>query len=204
MRCVFFDHFLFLPDNTHFAIKPGIQRTETEITFTGRIDDSVKGNCVSKSFIQHQRSIKFRLREIFRSLLESLEENTGDTAAAEGGEPVSEIYTGIFKVAFIQLEQVTDSLRGLIPRWTLNRLGEAAEVLRLFYRQDSNYIRYLQHDREQLPVLCATSRRVPKLLQDSLWKQGFPAILTSGTLKAGDSFARTRQVTGLNGAENVQ
>ncbi|WP_050642203.1 MULTISPECIES: ATP-dependent DNA helicase [Clostridia] len=153
---------------------------------------------------EHQKKAADRLREVFRSLLETLEENTRDIAAREDGASVPEIDTGIFKAALIQLEQVTDRLRGFVPRWTLNRLGEAEEVLRLFYRQDSNYIRYLQHDRERLPVLCATSRRVPRLLQEALWKQGFPAILTSGTLKAGDSFARTRQVTGLSGTGNVQ
>lgn len=153
---------------------------------------------------EHQNQAAERLREVFRSLLESLEESTGDTAASVEGASVSEIDTKIYKAALIQLEQVTDRLRGLVPRWTLNRLEEAAEVLRFFYRQVSNYIRYIQRDREQLPVLCATNRRVPKLLQESLWRQGFPAILTSGTLKSGNGFARTRQVTGLSSIENVQ
>lgn len=166
-------------------------------------NEEIREICVSLEK-EHQKKPADRLREVFRSLMESLEENTKDTVAGEDGSTASEIDTGIFKAALIQLEQVMDSIRGLVPRWTFNRLGEAEDVLRLFYRQDNNYIRYLQHDREQRPVLCATSRRVPKLLQESLWKQGFPAILTSGTLKAGNGFVRTRQVTGLSNANNVQ
>lgn len=102
------------------------------------------------------------------------------------------------------MEQITEKLWGSVPRWTLNRLGEAGEVLEIFHRQDGSYILYFQQDKERFPVLCATSRRVPKLLQESLWHQGFPAILTSGTLKAGNGFARTRQVTGLSETKNVQ
>lgn len=120
------------------------------------------------------------------------------------GMSVSEIDTKIFRTALLQLEQITGRLRGCVPRWTLNRLGEVREVLDIFHKQDGSYILYLRWDRERLPVLCATSRRVPKLLQESLWHQGFPAILTSGTLKAGNGFAHTRQVTGLSEAANVQ
>lgn len=169
---------------------------------------------------EHQKKAAGRLREVFGNLLEALEESTGRAADSDsdsdanedinvdgiagGGKPIPEIGTKIFKTALLQLEQIAEKLRGSVPRWTLNRLGEAGEVLEIFHRQDGSYIRYLQQDKERFPVLCATSRRVPKLLQESLWHQGFPAILTSGTLRAGNGFARTRQVTGLSGTKNVQ
>ena len=56
----------------------------------------------------------------------------------------------------------------------------------------------MEQDTERLPVFCATSREVPAYLQKVLWNQGIPAILTSGTLKAGNGFMRTRQMLGLN------
>lgn len=166
-------------------------------------NDEIKEIC-SNLEKEHQKKEAGRVQETFRSLFESLEDSIGNGAAGEEGPSLPEMDVKQFKTAITQLEQIMENLRGTVPRWTLNRLGEAMEVLGLFYKKDPNYILYLQHDREHLPVLCATSRRVPKLLQESLWCQGFPAILTSGTLKAGNGFARTRQVTGLSTTDNVQ
>lgn len=166
-------------------------------------NDEIKEIC-SNLEKEHQKKEAGRVRETFRSLFESVEDNMGNEAAGEEGSSLPGMDVKHFKTAITQLEQIMENLRGTMPRWTLNKLGEAMEVIGLFYKKDPNYILYLQHDREHLPVLCATSRRVPKLLQESLWRQGFPAILTSGTLKAGNGFARTRQVTGLSTADNVQ
>lgn len=165
--------------------------------------DEIKEIC-SNLEKEHQKKEAGRVRETFRSLLESVEDSVGKGAAGEEGSVLPEMDVKHFKTAITQLEQIMENLRGTVPRWTLNKLGEAMEVLGFFYKKDPNYILYLQQDREHFPVLCATSRRVPKLLQESLWCQGFPAILTSGTLKAGNGFARTRQVTGLSTADNVQ
>lgn len=68
------------------------------------------------------------------------------------------------------------------------------------------YVRYLYLDKEQLPILCAASREIPGLLRKMLWdrEEGMSAILTSGTLKAGAGFLRTRQVTGLEERIGVQ
>ena len=50
----------------------------------------------------------------------------------------------------------------------------------------------------------AVSREIPRFLHDSLWDRGFPSILTSGTLKAGNGFVRTRQMTGLEKKSRVR
>ena len=50
----------------------------------------------------------------------------------------------------------------------------------------------------------AVNREIPKYLDATLWSRGFPAILTSGTLKAGNGFARTRQMTGLEKETGVR
>ena len=61
-------------------------------------------------------------------------------------------------------------------------------------------------DKEKIPVLCAASREIPQLLREMLWdrEQALSVILTSGTLKAGKGFARTLQMTGLEGRTDVQ
>ena len=102
------------------------------------------------------------------------------------------------------INKLLEKLKRAIPKWVLNRLEEAKGVLECFFRQDRKYVLHLKMDQEHLPVLCAASREIPKLLQDMLWKQELSAILTSGTLKAGKGFERTRQVTGLEELEKVQ
>ena len=102
------------------------------------------------------------------------------------------------------INELLEKLKGAIPKWVSNRLEEAKGVLECFFRQDRKYVLHLKMDQEHLPILCAASREIPKLLQDMLWKQELSAILTSGTLKAGKGFERTRQVTGLEELEKVQ
>ena len=87
---------------------------------------------------------------------------------------------------------------GSISKWARGRLEEAGKILCYFLVPDRKYILYLEQDRERLPVFCATSREVPLYLDKMLWSQGVPAILTSGTLKAGNGFVRTRQMLGLD------
>lgn len=153
---------------------------------------------------EHQNRTAGRLKELLYNVLDSLkvcvpEETTGRTSIELSEECSRTIQTGI-----TQIREIRTRLRNAVPSWTLNRLEEAEEILRCFYRQDKNYILYLQQDKEHLPILCATSRKVPGLLQETLWKKGIPGILTSGTLKAGTGFERTKQVTGLSQMKNVR
>ena len=75
-----------------------------------------------------------------------------------------------------------------------------------FLQKNSKYVLHLRMDKEKIPVLCAASREIPQLLREMLWdrEQALSAILTSGTLKAGKGFARTLQITGLEGRTDVQ
>ncbi len=97
-------------------------------------------------------------------------------------------------------------LKGVVPKWVLNRLQEAKEVLECFLQKNSKYVLHLRMDKEKIPVLCAASREIPQLLREMLWdrEQALSVILTSGTLKAGKGFARTLQMTGLEGRTDVQ
>ena len=104
------------------------------------------------------------------------------------------------------LEFLLEKLERSVPKWIRNRLEDAKEVLECFCSSDEKYVRYLRFDTEQLPVLCAASREIPELLRKMLWdrEEWISAILTSGTLKAGAGFLRTRQITGLEGRAGVQ
>ena len=104
------------------------------------------------------------------------------------------------------LEFLLEKLERSVPKWIWNRLEEAKDVLECFCSSDEKYVRYLHLDTKQLPVLCAASREIPGLLRKMLWnrEEGMSAILTSGTLKAGTGFLRTRQITGLEGRAGVQ
>ena len=103
-------------------------------------------------------------------------------------------------------ERMMEQLKGVVPKWVLNRLQEAKEVLECFLQKNSKYVLHLRMDKEKIPVLCAASREIPQLLREMLWdrEQALSAILTSGTLKAGKGFARTLQITGLEGRTDVQ
>lgn len=104
------------------------------------------------------------------------------------------------------IERMMEQLKGVVPKWVLNRLQEAKEVLECFLQKNSKYVLHLRMDKEKIPVLCAASREIPQLLREMLWdrEQALSVILTSGTLKAGKGFARTLQMTGLKGRTDVQ
>ena len=96
------------------------------------------------------------------------------------------------------LRQTQKQLAPHLPRWITYRLGTTEQALNLFYTCDMRYILYIQYSRDGSPSLCAASREMPEQLRRALWLKGIPAILTSGTLMAGGSFDRTRQLMGLS------
>ena len=96
------------------------------------------------------------------------------------------------------LRQTQKQLAPHLPRWIIYRLGRTEQALNLFYTCDKRYILYIQYSRDGSPSLCAASREMPEQLRRALWLRDVPAILTSGTLMAGGSFDRTRQLMGLS------
>lgn len=96
------------------------------------------------------------------------------------------------------LRQLQKQLAPHLPQWLLHRLGTTEQDLNLFFTGNRRYILYIQYDRDGSPSLCAASREMPEQLRRALWLKDIPAILTSGTLMAGGSFNRTRQLMGLS------
>ena len=95
------------------------------------------------------------------------------------------------------LRQIQKQLALHLPRWILYQLGTTEQTLNLFFTGDRKYILYIQYDRDGSPSLCAATREMPEQLRHALWSKETPAILTSGTLMAGGSFDRTRQLMGF-------
>lgn len=83
-------------------------------------------------------------------------------------------------------------------------LEKAADKLSLFSEETSGQIRYIQSGRDGEITLCAVHRDTPARLARDLWRAWKPAILTSGTLAAGGSFARVRQQLGLEKNERCR
>ena len=80
---------------------------------------------------------------------------------------------------------------------TVHELERVADRLSLFSEEHSNQIRYIQTGSDEEISLCAVRPDTPARLARDLWQTGKPAILASGTLAAGGSFARARQQLGL-------
>lgn len=102
------------------------------------------------------------------------------------------------------LQQARQKLIESVPCWLIHRLGKEERTTRRFLTQENRYIFYLKYDRAGIPHLCAVSRDIPKRIRRALWEQRIPAILTSGTLKAGDSFQPVMEKTGMDSLPNVR
>lgn len=164
-----------------------------------------------------------KLREAFRQLFSAvLQENAQTDKSADRSasrrrygrlkKPEQERFAflpgdqtrKILKYCIRLLKKAEDTTEGKIPRWGLNRLGETRELLCLFLTADRNWILFLEFTRKGDPILCASHRKVAARLEREIWNQGIPSILTSGTLAAGGSFQRIRQLCGLLEYSRVQ
>ena len=109
------------------------------------------------------------------------------------------VLTPFRRAALIDCIALLQNAGGLpdVPRYLLNRLGEAESLLRLFLLEVPTRILYIDYDADGQPTFCAASNRVPQLLRSALWNTREPAILTSGTLAAAGDFSHTEQLLGL-------
>lgn len=96
-----------------------------------------------------------------------------------------------------ELETTLRNFRRELSPGMIYRLEEGIRQLSIFAQRDPRYVLYIQRTRKGGLLLCAASRSTPLRLEQAFWAQGVPAILTSGTLAAGGSFAHTRQAMGL-------
>ncbi|RHR25857.1 ATP-dependent DNA helicase [Clostridium sp. AF19-22AC] len=144
-----------------------------------------------------------KLREAFQLLLESVSEPKMKEDCAQLAFILSAQRRKALTYVIRWLERIQATVGMTVPRWISNRLEHGKELLHLFLKGDSRYILYLEYELSEYPIFCAGIRENGKLLREQIWDQGVPAVLTSGTLMAGDGFERTRQITGLSGMNRV-
>jgi len=144
----------------------------------------------------HYKDFARQLRTAFLTLSFSCTQGLS-MLRRKAGEPF--VLTPFRRAALINCIALLQNAGGLpdVPRYLLNRLGEAESLLRLFLLQVPTRILYIDYDADGQPTFCAASSRVPQLLRSALWNTREPAILTSGTLAAAGDFSHTEQLLGL-------
>ena len=88
-----------------------------------------------------------------------------------------------------------------VPPVLCNKLSEVQELIPLFLRSDTTFVRYVEYHQENGALaidLCAVPFDLPQCVYDALWREHKPAILTSGTLAVGEDFTHTEQQFGLD------
>ena len=88
-----------------------------------------------------------------------------------------------------------------MPRGLRGKLSAVQQLIPLFLGTDSTFVRYLTWHRESGGIgveLCAVPFDLPKCLTSALWDEQKPAILTSGTLVAGEDFSHAEKRMGLD------
>lgn len=144
----------------------------------------------------HYKDFARQLRTAFLTLTFSCTQGLSKLRR-KAGEPF--VLTPFRRAALIDCIALLQNAGGLpdVPRYLLNRLGEAESLLRLFLLEVPTRILYIDYDADGQPTFCAASSRVPQLLRSALWNTREPAILTSGTLAAAGDFSHTEQLLGL-------
>jgi ATP-dependent DNA helicase DinG len=156
---------------------------------------------------EHKGSEGKRLQEWFAALQEEIRKHRKDGIEDMAGKESFYFPLGagsLLAQTKERLQLMIRRLAGNIPYWIFRRLEEMDELFGWFLKNDKRYILFLQQDSRGHLTFMAVNREIPKYLDATLWSRGFPAILTSGTLKAGNGFARTRQMTGLEKETGVR
>lgn len=153
---------------------------------------------------EHFAKTAKKLKGVFQNLFHVIRESHRTSEGISTAFQMTEECSMVLEEGQAALRETSDKLKGAAPGWIKNRLEEAGEVLELFKAPGRWNILHLEPGKGKLPGLCATSRKIPDLLSGMLWNGGFPAILTSGTLKAGSGFGRTKQETGLEKNRRVR
>ena len=95
------------------------------------------------------------------------------------------------------LTVVRKQVNPLLSPATRRRLDKLAATVALFSEGSPDMVFYLAEDARDTVMLCATVADLTAQLQNTLWNQPRPIILTSGTLAVGSDFHRFREEAGL-------
>ena len=101
------------------------------------------------------------------------------------------------------LTVVRKQVNPLLTPATRRRLDKLASTVALFSEGHPDMVFYLAEDARDTVMLCATVADLTAQLQNTLWNQPRPIILTSGTLAVGSDFRRFREEAGLLAGSRV-
>ena len=126
---------------------------------------------------------------------------------AYAGRQIPYLATQQRQAALVALQSCMSELlqhyQARMPISLRHQLQATSEMAALFVRPQEDWITYIEYgtvsDKQTDTefALCAAPRDQPGHLQDLLWRREKPAILTSGTLAAGQDFTHIRRQLGL-------
>lgn len=108
------------------------------------------------------------------------------------------------------IDELLRRYQARLPMSLSHQLQATSETAALFARSQEVWITYIEYNaasegQTNTPfALCAVPRDQPGYLHSLLWQREKPAVLTSGTLAAGDNFTHIRRQLGLGGGAAVQ
>nr|WP_325214159.1 ATP-dependent DNA helicase [uncultured Oscillibacter sp.] len=95
------------------------------------------------------------------------------------------------------LTVISRQLHGLLTPATRRRLKNVSSTVSLFHQGHPDMVFYTEEDAHGGTMLCATIANLTAQLRQTLWRQEWPAVLTSATLAVGEDFRRFKEETGL-------
>lgn len=184
----------------------------TEQTLTKRL--SIKGLCqlIHRLEQQHLTRSAQKLRATTEMLAAAYQPQAPNRARAD--RQVSYQATPERQAALAALQTcIGELLRRYQTRLSpsiRHQLQDTSKVAALFARPQEDWIAYIEYgtvsDKQTDTefTLCAVPRDQPRHLYELLWQREMPAILTSGTLAAGNDFTHIRRQLSLGGGAAVQ
>lgn len=187
------DHHILIVDEAHKLAEAARQMYGETLALS-----EIKTLCTSLER-EHCAMIARRLRDSVLALAEILAQDTPEQESSQQPFTWTPERKKAITVTVSLLRQAAQIARKYARRssGTVHELERAADRLFLFSEERSDQIRYIQTGLDEEVSLCAVQPDTPARLARDLWHTGKSAILASGTLAAGGSFARARQQLGL-------
>jgi len=137
------------------------------------------------------------LIEAARPVVKSMQDDTRDerSISKEKLVQMSAMKKTLLSIRKVIGSEMTASLRGELMR--------LIDTVSLFTDKEYDVIRYCNMDEKGHMIFCATTADLTERLQKTLWDNGKPILLTSGTLAVKDDFSRFKEECGLMGNTRV-
>ena len=151
---------------------------------------------------EEPRSLIHALRgERYLLAAETLEEAAGPllwelSRPWDGDRPFSR-FKGMLEQLDRALSMVRRQIGGLLTPGTKGQLERLCQKAETFLQKKPDLVFYTAADERNSTMLCAAVSDLTAQFRQTLWRQGKPVVLTSGTLAVGADFRRFKEETGL-------